>query len=678
MHARTLVDKRNFTSSTFTPGSVRVSKEHGNLFVVNRAENKLFTFKNGDRSLVFAPVASCEIVDFAVEDDVMGTENDYALAILSQCGESDFRVYDRSGALKSSLNEGDGTATSIEFCSPDLSYFVSTSSSPHLIKFDQEGGRIDDVPSLANQIGSNRMGIDLMQIRRDGNNLFYASERNYGLPIVFDETGQVLGQLGANFGSLADSFGLAFGKGAFGWYSTIVFTAEELQNNRGGIVELTAGVPYEFVVYLRNSNNTLLSTNARETVLKGIINGLVDVGVVESKNETHISVEVDDISWDGTHHRGSLKTELASANAGNTFEFGVWLRDLDLRLNGGLQFTVKAGPTSALFTRLDKQYVVFEATDGEGIFKIESFDAFGNKINVGGEVNRLDHYLSGVEDEEVSVLITDLNNDGSYFMQVDSKTSLASSFLLHVTFDGEEISNSPVSVTITSGDFDFDNTMQNVLTKQLYSCASEKKGEKRSDFENENVFPANPGNPPNSSSLLPSGMFVTTGVSIVPKDRHGNIYLLRRCNREMISPIEGCAEFNVTAVQSDGKEIDVFYSHKKDGSVCFSFERDQTDCPEEITLSISVGTRTKRVSFFADKRFSEERISASDSVVMMLMSFMGLIMCFFYLFLCFKWQNENAIKFSQKNLLFGILLGLMLQCVFLILLSLPGYEGTVR
>jgi hypothetical protein len=138
-----------------------------------------------------------------------------------------------------------------------------TLSGPHILHFLTS--EVEPTAGLLflEDVKGTREGVDIRMLRGNANGLLYATDGQYGLPLIIDPTIGVIGQTGQRWGHLADSYSLAFAKTAFGGRSKVAFK-EDLPTT------LVAGNKYPYSVTLYDADRNPVQA---ETLLTGWVEG---------------------------------------------------------------------------------------------------------------------------------------------------------------------------------------------------------------------------------------------------------------------------------------------------------------------------------------------------------------------------------------------------------------------
>jgi hypothetical protein len=390
---RTIIDSLSSEETTFDPGILRVLSFGDNKVArifSERSSGKLYLLMSDAIKEIFTnPSSSCKMIDIAAEYE--SASSTIHILIASSC-DSTFDRVDKIQVDGTSFEPSPDPASpgaalvtlaagfdivSVEWVddgsdSDSLTSIFWVAGTPqdglvdsHILEY-----KIADITNPTSvlkldDLDFTRDGINLGMIRRAPNNLVYASEREFGLPLIIDPfiigEDRVIGQSGAKHGDLADSFSIAFSPNAYGLKSLV--SAMRIGET------IVAGQEYLFHVDLRDSSGGYVQAyNALEANVKG------DVNLVSDGQQflSSVSIKLDDEIIQDINQKnaysGVLKVEKASRSGkdeADKWEMQVRLSGLGMNIGGQVRFWVVAGNTSATTTILSKTYE--ESTAGKTV-----------------------------------------------------------------------------------------------------------------------------------------------------------------------------------------------------------------------------------------------------------------------------------------------------------------------
>ncbi|GMI00773.1 hypothetical protein TrST_g5023 [Triparma strigata] len=615
--------------------------------------------------------------------------------------------------------------------SPDVftnRFFVAfeptSDATEHIREFTSAGQLTSSFLTLGDLDG-NRYGIDLGMIRRAPNGLIYASERRFGLPLVIDPnrpTQAIIGQTGASHGELADSFAMAFSSNAYGLKSQVVWNTTLTERNRLGET-LTAGDKIGFQVVLRDSLDVATS---RPTKLDYALTGKVLVGEEESES-TILRPAGETTAEVPTKLNSTLVAEKASLSgddANHKWAFKVQLSGLEMQIGDETKFWVQPAKTSPVTTLLEDTFKT--STAGESITtSIHTYDKFENKRTFGdveedesdsGKFKCFNSNLSNDPSLDPKCVIT-RSSFGVFQVKIDSDK--ADTYAYEITYDDEPIVNSPFFFTFKPAEISGSHSTVTGIENN-FEPAKDGETEQRSIYVSlrdrfSNFVPV----PSNSTRNLTVEEWseqekMLGSVNITLKElKFAKVseYLIGAFMKPYVDMRRSQCLLANNATNKNGDRYDELYevcdsqaraadnfdeyaeTEKEvmpDGNIKVTFS---VDGPEYLYIVTTVLVKNEGGGWKAAKANTRDRDGVSltayewrpaklviettysdkEMFVLMGVSSFALFYNVLIFFLVWFWQNENAIKFSQRRMLNIMLAGFFILNVVIFLQSFPFF-----
>ncbi|GMH63819.1 hypothetical protein TL16_g03810 [Triparma laevis f. inornata] len=699
---RTIIDSLTSEETDFDPGILRVlsfGDEKVARIFSERSSGKLYLLTSDAIKDIFVNPLGCEMIDVAAEYN--SASSSIQVLIASSCDSTADRVdkievdgtsFEPSpdpaspGAALATLATG-FDVVSVEWVDDGSDSDSLTSTfwngliDSHVLEY-----QIADITSPTNvlklaDLDSTRDGIKLGMIRRAPNHLVYASEREFGLPLIIDPdiTGEdedkVIGQTGAKHGDLADSFSIAFSPNAYGLKSFV--SASRIGET------IVAGQEYPFGVDLRDSSgNDVQAYNALEANVKGNVN-LVSDGQ-QFKSSVSIKLD-DDIVQDISQknlYEGTLMVEKASTSGkdeADKWEMQVGLSGLGMDIGGPVRFWVVAGNTSAATTMLSKTYE--ESTAGKTVeLIVESKDKYGNPRtfdDVTGDMRDLDKFAvisvgdvnNRADDHAVDIERVD---SGTFKMSITS--NISQPFTYDVTFDGVPIANSPAHMVFKPAEFSAETSeaIGSSLTKFIPSNVDQRPNTfkifARDQFRN----------------IIRSSIHDHVNITLIAVQKRKVLYEERNfwelmAGEEPSSHQAGGGQ-DVTKTISES-EIETIRFIEPDGSILVSFVVvdpyvDHLKLTVNFTLTGDcIQHETVPLDNFKIRPslvITVKTVGTEEMIIIMGIAAFVVIYTAFFAFLVWCWRAENAIKFSQRKLLNLLLVGIFIVNLTIMCTTFPS------
>jgi hypothetical protein len=726
-------------NQNFAPGAFRVSPYTGDYFVADTLRiatrdggTKVYRYSGEDcmeAELFFwsneTDPTSGTRYGYVVEDIAFGSK--HMIYFLASWGEqssnSDSHVLSynvTTGALVRNVNFGSAyDFTGIEALEDD-SLFISSRTgglSGALVKLDPLTGGVlttsgNTNPALKQYNGGTAFGIqgngglypclpseapcataqgvppriDAWAVRKAPNGLLYVADYSFGVPwAIHPQSGRIVGRLGTSFGMLIFAHNIAFNNGAWGALSDVGINAENVK----------AGEPLTVTVDVLNSAGNEFCGNPHLTAVQS---GYTWFGEAPSFNSeigtfsswtqddtkcnrwtTQIPGEVASLVYSDGEDKEIVDPRLkdfcesASCNF-DEYKFKITVFTGKVGFNKvvgtALPFSVAPGSPKGSETQLLTTMMEVWSNQTDCV-EVEARDEYGNTLLYGGSANQITFH---VDDEEYiapglpntpldtvglpknKINVKDLHN-GNY--RICSTYGPAGVHFLSMHLSGEEIKSSPLSVVVTPSAAAGANT---VATGDGIDRIDEMDGA-------ENIF------------------------YVAPKDSRGNLLTASLLDVSMLSVSitysgDGFNERN------KGVGVDTKVELETDGrfKVCYiisgKLKRDSDYKMVSISVSINgepiqaqlenEDSTTPLVSLgvMQGSRIINYEMSTGLVITLYLeCSFLIGLTCFF-IGLVKYWENENAIKFSQRKFLY-IMLGGILFIYLSFLLLIVDYSDAV-
>jgi len=545
-----------------------------------------------------------------------------------------------------------------------------------------------------------RYGINVGMIRLGPKGLLYMTDMAYGLPLVINTTEnaqgnvEVLGQSGIkeselleNRGSrrstnnLGGSFAIVFAPHAYGGESEVA-----LDLNDG---DVQAGLQYNVSVEIRNDRGKLI---ARKTTLEAVWKGKVKV-----QGGEQILEMVEEQQSCSSECVFSVNPNASSITEGDSFEFSVRVKGLEMSLGDPLKMIVKPSPTSSKTTFLNQTF--YEDTVNSTITIVVFLNdhksnsrSFESQAGEDNEDIEKFSFIDRSDNSEPIVLSSSRISAGVLAFSITSQK--AGAFIYDVNYSGESVlltpqlqvlwrpcDVEPMKSTVTSRslpqffvhkDYSYQNTLTIHLRDSFRNTvdgASQISGlnvtieawwlAKTSDYSPENmkkflaekignIYESNPDDssqtehPPERKAAV-----LSTRTGIAP---NGKTYYIDNLN---ISLSTHSADGSISA---SFWVMDPFYQyaylnisyHATPSSASASLAIDCDTCFE------SVG-RTNNFKWYPTVQVDYKGYGKNEVAPIVGVSAAFILYTIIIFGLTWRWRNENAIKLSQKRILYGLL-----------------------
>jgi len=530
-------------------------------------------------------------------------------------------------------------------------------------------------------------GIDAWSVRRGPNNLLYVADYSFGLPwVIHPVSGRTIGRLGSSFGMLAQAHHMAFHKGPYGVLCDTILDTSDVK----------AGQLLTLAIELYDSSGAVFCGDPSLTAVQSGYTWFGEAPTFNSEISTFSNWERDGSKC----HRWSIKIpgevaslvhtngnsdqvidpRLKSYCEGRTCDFSlyhftvtVYLGKKSFGVVGGLPKTYSVAPSTPSADETELVDTMIEAASNEtNCATVDTRDEFGNYLLYGGSASAFsfkmdsEDYIApdqpGAEVDSVGlpihrITVKDLNN-GEYGLCVTSGPS-GVHFMSVLLSDGnggepKEIKASPISIVVTPGDAVGKHTVASGIGVDYIN---EKDGA-------ENVF------------------------YVIPKDSRGNMLPASDLSKDMLYV---SIEYNPVGSSSSSMNVDWSTSIEADGrfkvvySITGSLEEDSEYKSVRITAKIRSGSLFETImvdreggeealeeleglSVIQGSRLIHYKMSTGLKVTLYLECAILIALCLATIGLVKYWENENAIKFSQRKFLYIMLAGILLMYISFLLL----------
>ena len=654
------------TAPPFSPGVLRThdslllfsDQSTGTLYAAPLAANEIST-----PVLLYTAPADCLVVDVAIpprEDPADPPPEEYRLFVLTRCAADTSII---QVTVTSSLTSPTTLPQSIniqsEFPDPrSLEFYTATSfyvavggTGPYLLQYAVDfavppSSPSSDPPAISliqtlitdTDFDGERYGVDLQMIRRAPNGLIYASDGTFGLPLIIDPgMGTIIGQTGRFFGFLADSYAMAFSPNAYGLNSVLELHLPDI---------ITAGEDYEFTITTIDANKNPVTSY---TDLKAILS-TPWMSLQGFPSNTLSESAPGDIKQDPTSltlYHGVFTPERASMSledSGHKSTLSIALANLDMQIGKSEQFWVTPGPTAATTSYVNSTFETASVLDPVRLF-VRTLDKFGNH-RVFNSPEEIAAEAAKLSVESANYTVTPVSS-GLYEIAVSTKKAAA--YNLEVAYDGEPVANSPVSIVFLPSHFDPDQSLCVGISLDRFSY-----GEASFNVLVKDEF----------SNIVSSEKPAVTIAGWTINWEEGPLELI---DVEVAVEAVNDGSFRVSyMIERD----DFFAGLKIDARVHgqpLSFISSSSESSKERTLLDGdwVSRPETRIKY---RKIPQERyvaITAGSSAMIL------------YILVCaslvFRWRNENAIKFSQRRLLYVILTGILMVMLTILSLTIPRF-----
>ncbi|GMH81014.1 hypothetical protein TL16_g08792 [Triparma laevis f. inornata] len=500
-----------------------------------------------------------------------------------------------------------------------------------------------------------RDGISIEFIRQAPNGMLYASESKYGLPLIIDsregDSDGVIGQTGAEFGFAGDTYSLAFSTMAYGKWCTL-YTPCTATDEYDPPIEFDCNIHVAFPL----ENNPLAETDEGKRSIKAAQEYTFEIELKDAeqnyvKTDTELEAELVNV----VPGANRPITTVYPLNAGF-----VQLAEYEQRYRGTMQveksqpFLVEPGDISHIHTEAVGSSVTAVAGENTTI-TIKAHDEFGNLKSKGGEMDKISVETVGYGSSHWSHEIEDME-DGTY--QINVTAIKSGVYPIYMKVNGEDIKNAPFSVNVEAGRVDTTKSTvlgaegvldtwkvdDNVLLVRL-----------KDEYDNKVVEKAQINN---TVVEVGHGLAIVENEYVVERAKgFGESGDLEFLFKVPAYRLRVTAEKDAIRVwhrvkyceggEESGECVYLKYVNTKIGD-------EDEDGEKERTLDGETSIPPKHIELL--RMPTDETYQFTQYVYGVVM----LIMTIFF-GLTIRWRNENAIKYSQKKILFVILWGMIVM-----------------
>jgi len=529
-----------------------------------------------------------------------------------------------------------------------------------VIQYDSDGTKVRDLlpRSVENP-------LDGWGIRMSPSGLMYVSDYSFHLPHVFDPvTGKTLGTLGASFGMLIFAHHMTFSPGPWTETSNVTVGKTSVKAGDELIVEVkvvdAAGNAYCGLPHLTavlNGNLFVVDevnyikriwTSSNETRFKNEAGDACHIHTLRMVPEI-ASLAYKDPLQESNRTDPRLASYLDGKNVTNVhdydFDLEVYTNDLKYNLLvGTVSFSVTPGKPSSKFTKLSTTILsTISDAEGDDTVKVLSYDDYQNRLMYGGsdysslfsfDINGEKYDKENLELDTYGLpkYLLDFVDRGNGEYIIRCKFGPSGVHFVRIMFEDKEIQQA-LTVVVDHGAV---SGAHSVAMGDGLEMLNPK-------IDGDNVF------------------------FVEPKDSRGNF----------IDVDEGVIDgLNVTVTLNSGRGVSV-RKEGDDGRIKVTYnikKRKQKDDDTIIeaaigcyfdgqaihtTASASKHALDGTYKVHQDTRVLDFKVDRGVEIGILTSAGLLVLSNLLFIYLCKRWEKENAIRFSQRKFLYMILVGML-------------------